>query len=332
MKKENSFLFSLSGIACILVVFIHVPFFGYFGRCLLPICRFSVPYFFTLSGYYCKPLDGSLGREKTLKFLRLFIWVWSCYLALSLFISLCEGNTIACWVNDKFSIGNVVALLLFNHSSLLEITSYTADSLWFLLAMAYIYLIVGCFGNFIHKNKWFILCFLGIALIVGHCIFTGHFFSLFGKSYNSLILVDNWLVEGFFFFLMGYTIKSIKNQIKLPKIEKGLFLLVLCFILLGSIVESVLYTSDIYLCSVISVVLIFLYADKMDGIRIPLLDHIGKNLSANVYYWHVFIKALIVFVVGVEFLDTGKNILPLLVISITLCMNQVFYQFKKNLK
>lgn len=246
-------------------------------------------------------------------------------------MSLCEGNSIINWINDKFSSGNVLALLLFNHSELLEITSYTADSLWFLLALAYIYAPVYCLGVFIHKNILIILCLLGCALVIGHYLFTGNSVNLLGDSFNSLILVDNWLIEGLFFFLMGYLIKRNMGNMRLPKLEKKLFLLVLGVLQLETIIESLFYTSDIYIGSFISVVFVFLYADRMSSIRIPLLDYIGKNLSANVYYWHVFIKALVVFIMGVGFLVTGKWILPFIVVLLTIFMSQLLYVYKMKI-
>ena len=52
MKEENRLLNVLKGIACLLVVFIHVPFPGVFGRNIAKIGDVAVPFFFLISGWY----------------------------------------------------------------------------------------------------------------------------------------------------------------------------------------------------------------------------------------------------------------------------------------
>lgn len=56
-KQYNYCMDFLKGIACILVVFIHVKFPGDFGQAVQAIARFAVPFFFMVSGYYCYRSD-----------------------------------------------------------------------------------------------------------------------------------------------------------------------------------------------------------------------------------------------------------------------------------
>lgn len=326
MSNENHFLYTVSGIACILVVFIHVKFPGYVGRLLLPITRFAVPFFFALSGYYCKEIYSRSGGGKIRKFILLFLKTWPFYLILSLFISSILGNGFNSWVSEKITLGNVLSLLLFNHSSLLEITWYTSDSLWFLLAMVYVYLTISLFGTYIHRNRIRILSLLGIVLVVGQHITRGKTICLLGETINAAILVNNWLFDGLFFFLLGNTIKLFVTRLKLPTINVFVFCGVVVILFVLTVGESLIIQGvDVYFGSILTVIFIFLSAESLSTHCIPLLSFTGKNLSANVYYWHVFIKALVIIAMGEEFLETGKWILPIIVLLLTFALSYILY-------
>ena len=49
---QNHTLYALEGISCILIVFCHFPFPGKWGLLTFCLCRFVVPLFFLISGYY----------------------------------------------------------------------------------------------------------------------------------------------------------------------------------------------------------------------------------------------------------------------------------------
>lgn len=336
MCKENHFLYTISGIACILVIFIHVKFPGYVGRLLLPITRFAVPFFFALSGYYCKWICGKSvrmgkGGGKIRKFFILFLKIWFFYLILSLLISFLEGNNFHSWVSEKFTIGNISVLLLFNHSSLLEITWYTSDSLWFLPAMAYVYFVISLFGSFINRYRISILIILGTVLMVGQFISKGKTISLLDETINAAVLVNNWLFDGLFFFLLGNTIKMFTPKLKLPNIDAFVFCEVVAALSLLTIGESFIFHEvDVYFGSILTVIFIFLTAEKLSTHRIPLLSFTGKNLSANIYYWHVFIKALVIVAIGDGFLETGKWILPIVVLLLTFAISYIMYLLEQK--
>ena len=51
-KQRNKEIDIIKGIACICVVYIHCPFPGHLGNLISVINRFSVPFFFFISGFY----------------------------------------------------------------------------------------------------------------------------------------------------------------------------------------------------------------------------------------------------------------------------------------
>lgn len=49
---RNKCLNFFKGLACIMVIFIHFPFSGFFGSLIHNFAGFAVPLFFLISGYY----------------------------------------------------------------------------------------------------------------------------------------------------------------------------------------------------------------------------------------------------------------------------------------
>lgn len=337
MKEENYFLYTISGIACILVVFIHVQIPGIVGKLILPVSRFAVPYFFAISGYYYRHLRGNektrLGGGKFLKFSILFLKIWFCYLTLSAITSFINGESFFVWLSNKFTIGNIVSLLIFNHSHLLEINNYTADSLWFLPALAYVYIIMELFGNFVIKHKCILVFILGLCLITGQYLFEKQSMAFLGEQISKPVIVNNWLFDGLLFFLIGNILRDHK-EIKLIQNFRNYFLLIIFVLCVLAIVESRLHYYDVYLSSILLTVTVLAYAESFRNRKIGILYYIGKNLSANVYYWHVFNKAVVIVLLGVSFLEEGKWFMPIFVLMSTLVMSYLLYIYRelKNAK
>ena len=52
MSSRNNMLNFLKGIACIGVIFIHVPFPTVIGKLISLVCAYAVPVFYLIAGYY----------------------------------------------------------------------------------------------------------------------------------------------------------------------------------------------------------------------------------------------------------------------------------------
>lgn len=80
----NNAINILKGIACILVVWMHCEFPGVFGDYVQCIGRFSVPFFFAVSGYFCFYEDRMRLREKIpgkiIHILKITLWSTFIYL------------------------------------------------------------------------------------------------------------------------------------------------------------------------------------------------------------------------------------------------------------
>lgn len=83
-RKRNWKFDFLKGISCIFVVFLHCRFPGVVGDIIIYSCRFPVPLFFMISGYYCYAKDSSWIKKKAFGILKmlllteLFYGIWNC--------------------------------------------------------------------------------------------------------------------------------------------------------------------------------------------------------------------------------------------------------------
>lgn len=82
---ERSWQFDfLKGISCIFVIFLHCRFPGMVGDIIIYACRFPVPIFFMISGYYCYAKESTrikrraFGILKMLLLTELFYGLWNC--------------------------------------------------------------------------------------------------------------------------------------------------------------------------------------------------------------------------------------------------------------
>lgn len=62
--EKNRFLDCIKGIGCILVVFMHIPFPGFFGEIVHETGQFAVPIFIMTSGFYAFGVTERKIRER----------------------------------------------------------------------------------------------------------------------------------------------------------------------------------------------------------------------------------------------------------------------------
>lgn len=65
--EHNNCLDFFKGIACLLIILVHVPFPGFFGEIIGALSRFAVPFFFMISGYFYIIRIGKLYQKRCRK-------------------------------------------------------------------------------------------------------------------------------------------------------------------------------------------------------------------------------------------------------------------------
>ena len=158
MKKYNSCLDFVKGLACICVVFMHCEFPGKAGIIVQAISRFSVPFFFMVSGYFCfypGKYDSTIIRRKTTHIARIVLWASLFYV---LFAFVLERDYVV-------SRNGIWAFGVFNQPFII------VGQLWFLFALLYDYFAFGIIWK-ADKIKWFYLI-SAVLIVVYICMAQG---------------------------------------------------------------------------------------------------------------------------------------------------------------
>lgn len=320
----NYFLNFLKGLACIGIVFIHVPFPNEFGIIIKNISKYGVPIFYLTAGFFSFGKGVEIVRKRLFKIIRIFILAYMIFFLLGSCQAYLNCN-IGEWIKQVFEIKALIKLILF-------CTIDFAIPLWYLIGQIEVYIlwyfVVKC--NFEKRAVRFIpLLFLTQLVLIIVC--ETFEFSWFWKV--------NFLTSSFSWFILGYFIHSLDiNTIYRIK-NKSLII----FALIGAIITCmpVVIGFKIKFSQVGVIILsvsLFLFAVKNSNIRICRpLEKIGEELSVWVYIFHVPVSVIINFVfVKMKLSNTMwySWILPILtvivVISFAYIVNKAEIFFSKR--
>lgn len=191
-KQESDYFYIWKALACTLVVFIHCPFPGAARWILTAAARIGVPFFFSVSGWYLFRTDDSEQQVEQLKgkikkTAHMLLRVGAAYTLFAVIVELSVGTFIPEWLSEKFSISEILKLLVYNSNSLVD--SY-AWHLWWLFAMLNCYVVLYCWKKLCkdfnlekYGNK------IGIVLLAVMLI-------LQAVVPQKLAWYRNWLFEG----------------------------------------------------------------------------------------------------------------------------------------
>ena len=198
-KHYNPCLDFIKGLACLCVVFMHCEFPGEVGTIVQAASRFSVPFFFMVSGYFCfysEKYDDAI-----------ILYVLFAFVLKSVYV-----------LTRK----EIWAFGVFNQPFII------VGQLWFLFALLYDYFAFGIIWK-VDKIKWFYLI-SAVLIVVYICMAQGA--HLCGIKVPNMYY-RNWLIEGLPFFFAGHWIHA--NQEKIRVSDKMLFLNYSCldFVVFG---------------------------------------------------------------------------------------------------
>ena len=317
-RQYNHCLDFIKGIACICVVFMHCEFPGITGTAVQAISRFSVPFFFMVSGYFCyypdrETYDDSVYRRKITHIGRIVLWASLFYL----FFAFVLKKSITVTRYDAVAFG------VFNQPFIV------VGQLWFLYALLYDYLVYGIIWR---KNKirWF-YCLSVILFIAYICLAQGA--HLCGIQVPNMYY-RNWLIEGLPFFFAGHWIHANQEKIRIP--DKFLLLIVLISTLL-CLVERKLMGRDfgVNIMTLPQVFAMFVYAVKYPERHKGLIQRIGKRFSMWVYILHPFVFRSLDKIFHHWSIDTLTLVQwsrPIATVIITLSLSAICYSFLNGKK
>lgn len=341
MRNYNSCLDLIKGFACVFVVWMHCEFPGELGVAVQAISRFSVPFFFMVSGFFSSRINYS--KENNTKRTNIIvnnykvkhiavITFWSClfYLAWTLFRFFAFRD-----VSLSISKSEIVIWLLFNQPAVI------AGHLWFLFALLYVYIFVSIIDNTKAKNYQYILGLVALVAlyILGQAI---HVFGIrfyvpgFIKSFVNISLPEtvsvpnflyrNWLIEGFAFFMLGRWLKENGNNLTMSN-RMVIILFVVSSIL--CLVERKLMGRDfgVNIFTLPQVLSLFLYAINNPNGHEGFMQRIGRDCSMIVYIVHIFIwQVLAIFYrsIGLDSSKIALYLLPVLVVIFSIALSVMY--------
>ncbi len=309
IRQYNPCLDFVKGLACLCVVFMHCEFPGGMGIAVQAISRFSVPFFFMVSGYFCFYLgeyDRTIIRRKTTHIARIVLWS-SLYYVLFAFV-----------LKGSYSVTRyeLMVFCIFNQPFII------VGQLWFLFALLYDYFAFGFIWK-ANKIKWFYYI-SAILLVVYVCLAQGA--HLLGIKIPNMYY-RNWLIEGLPFFFAGHWIHA--NQDKITVSDRVLLLIILVSTLL-CLVERKLLGRDfgVNIMTFPQVSALFLYAVKYPDRHRGVIQEIGRRYSMWVYILHPFVfRSMDIFYHhwAVDTVMLVQWFRPIVTVTITLILSGLCY-------
>lgn len=270
---KNTSINVIKGIACILVIFIHVPFPGIWGNVVSRFAQVVVPFFFMISGYYSYNASFQKLLCRVKKVLYMFIVSSVIYLAYGL---LANMSSIGAWFIDIFSIKNIIKFFLLNRC-------LYASHLWFLPALIYVYFV--CI--IVKKMKFQKLLYWSIPILLLARVFVVFYIDRYSPlAFN---YADNFLFTGLPYFYFGMLLNERSNMFY--HIPKSLF--IISFFASESInIVLYIFSGPVYSQPFVifaSMVLFILCVCYPKWVNNHLFEYIGERISLYVYIIHVLL-------------------------------------------
>ena len=281
----------LKGICCIAVLFIHFNFKGDAGLYVKTFCRFAVPTFLMISGFFFLS-DGKSDDGKTVKKIRHIVKLIvgsSVFYAVYTYVINKITDPDWSWsafASEKIKAGKFVKLIITNDP-------FVYSHLWYMLALVYCYIFV---VFLFEKNKRLKapLVLAPVLLVCYSCLqeFSGlHIFPVtvpIAGSEMVVCLFNLFIFRALPFFLFGIVFRQYYR--KLSEIPLPFPVAVIIFIAGGviAVIERQHFSeSQFYIGTYIMVAMLFLTALKHPEKEIKLLGYIGRELSLYVYILHI---------------------------------------------
>lgn len=327
-QPRQSGLDILKCICAFLIVCIHAPFPGEFGKVITALARCAVPVFFIISGYFYNTIVQKKRENRQIKKVFLLFLVSN----IIYFVFKCALNfkNFSGYICEVFNLENILDFLFFNESPF-------AVHLWYLGAFLYVLIIVKIFRKL---NIERILFWLVPVLLVCDLIF-GKYSMLIFKTEFPLVYARNFLFVGLPYFCIGEMLqKGISNQkICFSKMTMAVFTVLFAittiaerYIVLGLEMGTNRehYISTTFLA--VSLVLLFLNIDSNNKISTAMSD-VGRRYSANIYIFHPIFIVLMDSVVKRAGVSSLYSIIkPAAVFAVTLIVLILLSKLKEKIK
>ena len=296
---ENRFLNTLKGIACLLVVCIHCRFPGKFGEMVMAQARVAVPLFFVVSGIFLTgrdPVPAQI-RSRTGRMLRRLLpqtaLVWTVYTVYSFVWQALHGLSVTQLLQEKIAPQEIKIFLLFQSGRLVWDPAYGFDHMWYLFALITVLALVWVFAPILRKIRVPACVILLTGLYFGMLLQVVYPIRPFGISIRTWYVCRNWLLMGIPFVLLGH----ILSQKEIPDLGGKTDWIAAAAVVCGTVLTALEYArfgiKEIYVGTLFTLLGLTVLALRHPLWEVRPLRKIGKEGSAQIYYWHVLVLSLL---------------------------------------
>lgn len=315
--KKNYKLNILKGIACICVVFIHVPFPGKTGEIVGKLSGYAVPIFFMIAGYYAYHKDVEVIKRRFIKIIRILIVAYFLYFFSNATYALSNHNLLE-WLAEHFDWKTPIKYIVFCSIDF-------AIPLWYLIAMAETYI----FWYLIVRKRYeksilkFVPIFFALQIIITlYC-------ETMGLPWSWKI---NFISRALPWFLTGYYLHTDDSK----KIREIKTINIVVILLIGALITVIPTIFELSIeFSVIGYIPyafgLFVLALKKPNNRVcKPIEFIGDSLSLYIYILHPLIRRAVDVVVNLVLKDNWENTAyvwyrPMLVLLVTMIISYSYF-------
>lgn len=282
-KNRNLTLDLFKLIAAFCVVFIHYKFYGKLGVVVDAMSRVAVPLFFITSGYYSSGNSIAKLKSKAIRLIKMFFIVTLIYHAATIAVYLVQGefNEIYTYLVQVLNIKQIIKFLCFNKT-------VSSTHLWFLLALAYTYVLHIFATKLKVSNKLltvYAVTALSLHLILGNCL------ALIDITVPRICL-RNFALMGYPFFIVGLLIKE--HEHKIVNIKNAVLIALFCVGAAETLVIRYLTDfKDLYLGTIVMVFVLFAIALKYPNVKLNSFVQTLCECNLYIYLYHKLVGFVI---------------------------------------
>lgn len=316
-KQKNYTLELLKLFASYMVVFIHISFYGEMDTVMETLARFAVPLFFLISGYYSYQIEPEKIKKRIKNILNLLILASVCYILFRVVTSLIDGDTegIVAFFNHYLSIGTWIKILVLN-------VSYSSVHIWYLLAIAYVYIIFYFITVFRVNEKVILVCSCLLLLLN---ILLGEGLSVVGITVP-IPLVRNFALTGIPFFVLG--LFSNKYEDKLRHTPDFAVIIAIVIGIAESLLSRYLFgAKEIYIGSLLILFAVVIVFIKYSTVKYPRFLNALSGCSTYIYIFHIMLSSVIIRVYKLCGFDYHNSVILTSAHPIIVCIVSTIFAY-----
>lgn len=322
---RNNGLDILKCMCAFMIVCIHSPFPGEFGKYIVGVSRIAVPIFFMITGFYYKEIVKKNKEESQIKkIIKIMIISNLIYLVLD-FIKYTLSGELSTFLIKVCSFKSLINFIAFNESPFYL-------HLWYIGALLYV-LIVFKLLKIDNNYKIIKILYFIVPILLLFDLILGKYSMLFIKKEIDYIYIRNFIFVGIPYFSIGYFLSNIKIK---NNNKVFCFLCILIFIMTTILERKLLVdyglntTRDHYISTTFLAISTFIFFYNLNWNSV-FLSKIGRVHSTNIYIIHpIIIFMLSKFFKMFEFYKIYSYAAPGIVFLGALIISYVVIYLKKN--